>query len=81
MFLERDQCITQILQAIGWIINAETETNKEIHFIAVKLVSLKYFYCLSERNLRSFDQEGRYLAVDNAARHDLDGALQPCLSS
>ena len=42
VFLERDQCITQILQAIGWIINAETETNKEIHFIAVKLVSLKY---------------------------------------
>ena len=51
MFLERDQCIIQILQAIGWIINAEAETNKELHLIAVKLVSSKY--CLYLCRVRS----------------------------
>lgn len=55
VFLERDQCITQILQAIGWIVNAESETNKELQFIAVKLVSFKYCLHLKERDLRSFD--------------------------
>ena len=38
VFLERDQSLTQILQAIGWIINAEGETCKEIQIVAVKLV-------------------------------------------